>query len=313
MHFFVRLMILTGKGRFTGNCFADWLFFSIFSWLLSVGRILYFLFIAMEKTVRNRRLSIFWLVLCCLAFPVLAQQKTWNVLWIGNSYTACNDLPGITRQLAEKAGVKLQNCEVLQGGQTLEGFVKDARLTDLLRQGGWDYVVIQEQSVKPALSTGEVASQVYPYARQLSELARQGSPDVQIVFYMTWGRKYGFKQQGFENYPLLHTYNGMQMRLIVSYLEMVYENSAWCAPVGMAWQRVRQERPGVELYEQDCSHPSLAGSYLAANVILTTFLRKPYEAVYSAGLSAGDAEYLQQTAQLVVLQNLGLLNITPVQ
>ena len=35
----------------------------------------------------------------------------------------------------------------------------------------------------------------------------------------------------------------MQERLITSYLEMAYDNDAWCAPVGMAWRRVRAERP----------------------------------------------------------------------
>ena len=43
---------------------------------------------------------------------------------------------------------------------------------------------------------------------------------------------------------------------------MAYDNGAWCAPVGIAWRRVRAERPDYVLYAQDCFHPGPLGSYL---------------------------------------------------
>ena len=90
----------------------------------------------------------------------------------------------------------------------------------------------------------------------------------------------------------------MQERLITSYLEMAYDNDAWCAPVGMAWRRVRAERPDYVLYAQDCFHPGPLGSYLAANVIFCTL-----------DFPAEQAEYIQRVAQQTVLENLTLLNI----
>ena len=59
---------------------------------------------------------------------------------------------------------------------------------------------------------------------------------------MTWAHKDGCLSP-IADYPLIDTYTGMQERLKTSYLEMAYQNNAWCAPVGMVWQQVRRERP----------------------------------------------------------------------
>jgi hypothetical protein len=101
----------------------------------------------------------------------------------------------------------------------------------------------------------------------------------------------------------------MQERIKTTYLEMTYRNNATCAPVGMAWQRVREERPDYQLYNQDLSHPSPLGTYLAANVIYTTIFTAQYQSKYTAEFPAEQAEYIQQVAQKTVLENKATLNI----
>ena len=118
---------------------------------------------------------------------------------------------------------------------------------------------------------------------------------------MTWGHKYGNRKPVAE-YPLMNEYEGMQERLKTSYLEMTYDNDAWCAPVGMAWRTVRRERPDCILYRPDCYPPAVPGSYLAANVIFTTIFQRPYQTAFTAELPAEQAEYLQQTAQRFALR-----------
>lgn len=76
---------------------------------------------------------------------------------------------------------------------------------------------------------------------------------------MTWGRNND-------------TYEGMQQQLTENYLEMADVLDAYCAPVGEAWRRVRRECPSLQLYNSDGSHPSPAGSYLAACVFYAIFL-----------------------------------------
>jgi len=243
--------------------------------------------------------------------PLAAQAETpdsLRVLFIGNSFTFYNDLPSMVRRIASTKKVKLSCSRVVKGGERFSGHLKNEKLLEMLAAGGWDYVILQEQSTSPAQSTAQVMRETYPAARKLDSLVHAGSPDARVIYYMTWGHKFGSVRPS-HGYRLMENYEGMQERLITSYLEMTYDNGGWCAPVGMAWRTVRNERPDCVLYSQDCYHPSVAGSYLAANVIYTTIVQKPYQTDFTAGLPAEQAEYLQRTAQRTVLENRALLNL----
>lgn len=80
---------------------------------------------------------------------------------------------------------------------------------------------------------------------------------------------------------------------------------------GWAWRGARcaASVPTASSTRPDCYHPAVPGSYLAANVIFTTILQRPYQTAFTAELPAEQAEYLQRTAQRTVLDNLVLLNI----
>ena len=231
-----------------------------------------------------------------------------RVLWIGNSYTFFNDLPAMVQNIAKTNGVKMAYTEVLKGGERLKGHLENPRLGELLKKGGWDYVVVQENSSLPAYDTDYVSREVYPYAHTIDSLAHAGTPDVKVVFYMTWGHKYGNIRPR-EGYPLCDTFEGMQERLKTSYLEMTYQNNAICAPVGMAWAEVREERPDIILYNQDTFHPAVAGTYLNAVTIYATMFPRHFQTDFNAGLAPAEAEFLQQVGQNTVLDNLRLLNI----
>lgn len=239
-----------------------------------------------------------------------SRGDTMRVLFIGNSYTHVNNLPELVRRLAESEGRSFQYTMIAPGGCTLERHLKNPEVADAMRSGGWNFVVMQEQSRAPAGQPAQVNRHVYPAARSLDSLRRLFNPEARTVFYMTWGRRDGDAERCREN-PAVCTYEGMQARLRESYLEMTYANDAWCAPVGVAWKRVRTERPDLDLYQPDKSHPSPAGSYLGANVFYTLFYGTPYRSDYTAGLDSAAALYLQQTAQEVVLGNPELWNIRP--
>lgn len=231
-----------------------------------------------------------------------------RLLWVGNSYTFYNDLPSTVQAIASSQDKKLSITCYLKGGERFSGHLKNQKLLDAIARGGWDYVVLQEFSSAPAMPTAEVARDVYPYARTLDSLVLAASPDAQVIFYMTWGHKYG-NRIPIPEYPIINTYETMQERLITSYLEMTYANDAWCAPVGMAWRRVRHERPDYVLYNQDRFHPAPLGSYIAANVIYSTIYGTPYQTSVTAGIPAEQAEYIQRVAQETVFNNEALLNI----
>lgn len=235
-------------------------------------------------------------------------QDSIRILFIGNSYTYYNRMPAMFDSIAKSQKQLVSITAITKGGEKLAGHLKNDKLRALLKKGGWNYVVIQDQSSMPAYPSAEVAATTYKAAATLDSLIKSGSPAATTVYYMTWGHKYGC-QKPKPGYPLIDNYQGMQMRLANSYLEMAYDNNGRCAPVGLAWKEIREKHPELVLYKPDCSHPSKLGSYLAANVIYTTIFLKPYQTAYTAGLSSSTAELIQQTAQQTVLSNLSLLNI----
>ena len=74
------------------------------------------------------------------------------------------------------------------------------------------------------------------------------------------------------------------------------------SPVGVAWEIVRRERPDIVLYVKDGSHPSDAGSYLAAAVGYLTLFKEPFKADTPVRLNPEVARYLRSVAERVVLK-----------
>lgn len=256
----------------------------------------------------RRIIIILLMLLPCAVMAQEAKQDSLRLLFVGNSYTYYNDLPQMVYEIAKTQNKKLSVKSVTKGGERLKGHLKNEKLRQMLLSQKWDFVILQEQSSAPAKQTETVISDIYPAAKALDSLIHIGSLDAKTIFYMTWGHKYGTTHK-IENYPLAYTYEGMQERIKTTYLEMTYQNNAVCAPVGMAWQRVRQERPDYQLYTQDCSHPSKLGTYLAANVIYTVLFGERYQTNFTADFDNEKAEYIQRIAQETVLQNKVLLNI----
>ena len=231
-------------------------------------------------------------------------QTNKRALFIGNSYTYYNNMPAIINSLANAGGDTLVHTSSTPGGAQLIHQVSNATTLNAIRQGNWDFVIIQEQSQKPSFSPAQVAADVLPYATQLNDSITAHNPCAETVFFMTWGRKNG-DQTNCATYPPLCTYTGMQARLRSSYLLMADENQGICTPVGAAWQVVRDSFPLIELYNADESHPSYAGSYLAACTFYASLFKKsPVGLNFYGNLSAADAQALQRIAAMVVLDSL---------
>lgn len=232
-------------------------------------------------------------------------QSHVRALFLGNSYTAFNNLPAIVAGLANANGDTLTHSANTPGGYTLEGHSTNATSLSQIAQG-WDYVIMQEQSQKPAFSQFFSQTEVYPYAETLTDSIRAANPCAVPVFYMTWGRKNG-DQSNCANFPHLCTYEGMQDRLRTSYIEMADMNEGRVAPVGSAWWRSRIIDPQFELYSGDQSHPIYTGSYLAACVFYATLFEKsPAGIPWYGNLDSTTATYLQDIAHTVVMDSLSL-------
>lgn len=232
---------------------------------------------------------------------IFCQEK--KVLFLGNSYTFVNNLPEMVSNLASSMGDSVFFDNYTPGGYTLSDHATDPAALDKINSEDWDFVVIQAQSQEPSWSPGQLASAVLPFAEQLNNQIKANNSCTETVFFMTWGRKYG-DEQNCASWPPVCTYLGMQERLMAGYMTMTQQNGSTVAPVGLAWKHAMDNDPDslINLYSGDNSHPSLSGSYLTACVMYTTLFQKsPVSSEYYDGLSQVDAQYLQQIAQDLVL------------
>lgn len=186
-----------------------------------------------------------------------------RVLFIGNSYTYFNDLPVMVRELGESAGRNLEVEMRAPGGWWWRDHARSSETLDAIGAGHFDYVVLQEQSMAPAVPR-MAERESYPAANQLKSAATITGADVML--FMTWGHRSGSAEIG------LNTYSSMQVALADAYELFGDALPAEVAPVGQAWWMARAERPDIVLYQADGSHPSVEGTYLAAAVIAASLL-----------------------------------------
>lgn len=235
-------------------------------------------------------------------------QDSLSVLFIGNSYTYVNDLPNLTRQLAESLGKELTVGSKTNGGYTFQAHWSDPQTYTAMRQENWNVVVLQAQSQEPSFSVQQVATNTLPYAHNLADSVTAINPCSELLYFMTWGRENGDPQ-----WDSINTFDKMNQRLYNAYMNFAEETAGMVSPVGASWKYVRDNYPAIQLYSADGSHPSAAGSYLAACTFYAALFQTPASgATFLGGLDAQTAGILQQAADLVVLDSLDHFMLHPI-
>jgi hypothetical protein len=214
------------------------------------------------------------------------RDKPTRVLFIGNSYTNFNgSIPKILEEMASDGGVAFEAEASLMGGTSLEWHFTDGKARAAIAKGGWDFVVLQDHS-----------RQAIDHPEKLAEYAKQFAAEIEKVgaepvFYMTWAR---------QNEP------EKQAVITKAYQAAASATGGQVAPVGLAWQRVLKQRQDIPLHFEDKSHPTPAGSYLAACVFYRVLLDQPppqrAPAIFNqrtkepTELAADTAEFLRKIA-----------------
>ena len=237
------------------------------------------------------------------------------VLMLGNSYTSSNGLDGLLQDLlrAEAEG----NVSALTGGgMTLANHATkvntsgDAWNTTLMGST-WDLLVLQDQSQVPGFPRSEAMWNASKDAAVgLAERAAEEGAAVMLM--MTWGRWDGDSM----NAAMYPDFSTMNDRLLSGYLDYSSNMTAahpgvdvHVAPVGLAFAVVHDAivdagddplantSAFTNLYSADGSHPSLAGSYLAACTLAASITgADPVGWPAPAGVNASTALLLQQAA-----------------
>ena len=245
--------------------------------------------------------------------PLIAfgQAESLNVLFIGNSYIASNNLPSLISSIATSMGDQINFETSLIGGATLQDHTNNQNTIDLITMGNWDYVVLQEQSQYPSFPLWQVEQDVFPYASTLSQLTHDNNECGDVLFFMTWGRENG-DQVNCDNWPPICTYEGMDDLLRERYMIMANENNAQVSPVGAVWRFIRDTKYDMDLYSPDGSHPSVLGSYVAAVSFYTALFRKdPINIPWSAELNISEYNFslINEIVNAIIYDDFGQWNI----
>jgi hypothetical protein len=201
-----------------------------------------------------------------------------KVLFIGNSFTARNDLPGLIASLAAAQGKTLEHRLISAGGASLRTHWNAGEALKAIQSGGeYDHVVLQEQSTLPVKN----AKRMHENVRLFDEAIKAAG--ARTVLYMTWARQHEPESQ-----QVITDANATIGR----------ELGATVVPVGLAWQRFLGKYDHPVLHDKDQSHPTLAGSYLAACVFLAVLFGESPVGLGGEldGLSEKDLALLQKVA-----------------
>jgi hypothetical protein len=257
----------------------------------------------------------FYITLFMAVFSGMCQAhagKKLKVLFIGNSYTYVNDMPQMVADIAAAMGdTVVWDMEAPGGALFLDHYLGNPATIAKIQAGGWDYVVLQEQSLVPAMPEG-VVDNFFIYAKKLDSLVNRYNPCAETLFYMTWGRKNGhpyycnvYSNPQVYNWPHFCTYAAMDSVIRIRYLMAADSNLAVLSPVGAVWHYIRDNYPSVELYAPDESHPSPEGSYAAACCFYTAlFKRNPSLIPYNASINSTDAANVRTAVEKVVYDSL---------
>jgi len=169
-----------------------------------------------------------------------------RVLFIGNSLTYVNDVPGILQALADSAGGE----RLAVASRALPNYALIDHWTEGVAQraiatGGWAWVVMQQGWTPAGIYRDTLRLATRNFA---GEIARIGA---KAALFQTW--------------PPSDRTNQFAAS-IESYEIAAADVGGVVFPVARAWLATWQRDPSVELYS-DGLHASIAGSYLAALVM----------------------------------------------
>ncbi len=232
-------------------------------------------------------------------------QQPINVLFIGNSFTHMNNMPKMFELLANSKGKKVYADSIAVSGSTLKAHSERPSTYKKMKSRQWDYVFVQGFSREFAEDSATIKINSIPYAKLLIDSVLKTSPCAQIYFYMTWGYENGYPEQEANN-----SYAKMQQRIYNGYM-MMSDSLGWpVAPTGMVWKSIRETHPNIDLYFTDRYHPNALGSYVVAcTAYASIFKESPVGGKAPKRVDSTYVKTIQQTAEKVVLSNLGLYKL----
>ena len=228
------------------------------------------------------------------------QSDSLHFLFVGNSFTSVNNLPGM---FAKMAGADAYFSGF--GSATFQTHYLNPNLPLYVNMFKWDAIVMQEQSMFLSQAPSVYKQNSVPWAIKLYDMFKNAT--TKVLLYETWGYENGnpSAMTGLDD-----DYYKMQNRLWGGHnytLDAIkgstfFSTPVDIAPVGQAWA-VAQKKLPKRMWQQDGMHPQPSGTYLAACVFYAKYFnRSPVGNKYvPKGVSAKNAKLLQKIAADTVL------------
>jgi lysophospholipase L1-like esterase len=176
-----------------------------------------------------------------------AQNTETNILFVGNSLTYANDLPGLVEAVAAKQGIAVANTMVAFPNYAIEDHWNDGEVQELIANGAYDFVILQQgPSSQP-----NGRKMLMDYGAKFKTICDKHG--AQLSFYMVW--------------PSLNYYSTFE-GVITNYRDAAEFNDAILCPVGEVWKAFIDAEKNYDYYGPDGFHPSVKGSQVAAEVIV---------------------------------------------
>ena len=212
----------------------------------------------------------------------LAREGTGErVLFIGNSLTSANDLPGMLEALSRTSEGPRVDCEsVAFPNYSLEDHWNRGDAAKAIARGGWQTVILQQGP--SALPESQVL--LREYTRKFdANIRRVGA---KTALYMVWPSS---TRRG--------DFDGVK----TSYQAAARDVGGLFLPVGEAWRAVWRRDAAISLYGSDGFHPTPEATYLAALVIYQRLTGTvPVAARPPMAIAPGRAAVLRRAAVEVI-------------
>jgi len=176
-----------------------------------------------------------------------------RVLFVGNSYTYVNDVPGLVQALADSTRDSIAVEMVAFPDFALVDHWSEGTALREVRKGGWRWVVLQQGPSAADVNRDTLRLWTKAFGAEIQKIGGRAA------LFSAWPQS--SRMQDFD-------------RAIESYAMAAADAHGVLAPVAAAWRAAWRRDPNLHLYASDGLHASTDGSYLAAIVIYGALLGK---------------------------------------
>lgn len=171
----------------------------------------------------------------------------YQLLFIGNSLTIENNLPLLVKNRGEQLGISVSCTSEAGPGYGLEDHWNIGIVQSEISSGFYDFVIIQQGPSSQAYGRESLIE----FGGYMADLC--DTNDTQLAYFMVW--------------PAIVNYSTFDA-VINNYTDAANINNAINCNVGQIWKFHIDSSGDYSYYGSDGFHPSLAGSELAAQIIV---------------------------------------------